>query len=375
MVNTLMAETDEDYLATASSLKRVWRFLTRLKVAAVLFVIALLLAALGSCFPQLSPSVATDAQQLAGWETGVRGRYGALMDVLAWIGVFRWFRSPAFLASLALLAVVTLMCTLDRWRAVWRRSFRSPVRLSNAAFDAASHTASLIGPSEADLPYLVRERLEGQGFRVRSETAGDVVYLRGDRNRLASLGTLVTHLAVLLLLLGAILSSGYGWREELSIEPGETAELGRGSRLAVRNEGFDMAHHPDGSVAAYQAQVAVSEGGQEVARGSVRVNEPLAYGGVGLYLRGYGEREGAYSVTLLAVRDPGYAPVVAAGFLLLLGLTLGFNFPRCWIQARFESDGALHVAGWAERRASDFGREFAGLVEDMEGWKGGEHQS
>jgi hypothetical protein len=71
------------------------------------------------------------------------------------------------------------------------------------------------------------------------------------------------------------------------------------------------------------------------------------------------------------VHDPGYGLIVAAGFLLLSGLTVSFNFPRSWIQARTEPDGTLRLAGWAERRACDFRREFTRLMGEMEGWKMG----
>ncbi len=345
-----------------SALKWTWHFLARLNVAVLLIAIVLLLAALGSCFPQSAPAtVAADAERLARWEAGVRARFGPLTALLAAVGVFRWFHSPAFLAPLTLLAVATLVCTLDRWRGVWRQTFHRPARPPDAIFDVAPLTARLTAPS----PRVVREALAGQGFCVRSETAGSIVYLRGDRNRLAPLATLVTHLAVLLLLLGAILSSGYGWRETLTIEPGETVEVGHESRLTLRNEGFTIARHPDGSVAAYNAEVTLIEGDREVAHRGVQVNEPLNYGGVGFYLSGYEQREGGYRVTLVAVRDPGYGLVVVAGFLLLLGLTVSFNFPHCWIHARIEPDGILCLAGRVERWAGDFGREFAGLAEEL----------
>jgi cytochrome c biogenesis protein ResB len=348
-----------------SSLKKVWHFLTRLKVAAVLMVILLLLVALGSCFPQIPLSVTADAERLARWETEVQARYGVLWGLLATLQVFGWFRSSIFLISLAFLAVATFVCTLDRWRAVWRRAFHSPPGFSGAIFDAAPHTARLVGALVTDWPSMVREPLERRGFRVLSQSEGDAVYLRGDRNRLAVMATLVTHLAVLALLLGVILSSGLGWREELAIGPDESIEVGHGSRLALRNDGFVIERYPDGSAADYRARVAVIEGNQVVTSGSVRVNQPLTYGGVGLFLRGYGETEGSYRVTLLAVRDPGYGLVIGAGFLLLLGLTVSFNFPRCCIQVRVNPDGTLDLAGWAERRACDFGREFTALVEKL----------
>ncbi len=347
-------------------LKRVWHFLTRLNVAAVLILVLLLLIALGSCFPQLSPPLAADAGRLAGWQTDVRSRYGGLADLLATMGVFRWSRSPVFLVSLALLAVATLVCTLDRWRIVWRRAFHRPVRGSDLAFEATPYTARLTGPSAAALPALVREHLARWSFRVRSETIGDVVYLRGDRNGLAPLATLVTHLAVLLLLLGAGLSIGYSWQETLTIEPGEIAGLGSGRGLAVRNDGFAISRYPDGNVATYQAEVAIIEGEQAVMGGKVRVNEPLIYDGVGFYLNGYGEKATGYRITLLAGRDPGYGLVIAAGFLLLVGLTVSFNFPPGHIYARIEPDGMLQLAGIAERWAGDFGGEFRALVAALE---------
>jgi len=358
-------------------------------VAAVIIVIVLLIAALGSCFPQLSSSVAADSERLARWEAVVRARYGALADLLATGGAFRCFRSPVFLIPLALLAVATLVCTLERWRGVWRRAFHQPVRCSDAALDGAPHTARLTAP-EAALPHgtapppligeagedIVREGLERRGFRVRTTevvtTNGPLIYLRGDRNRLAPLATLVTHIAVLLLLLGAVLSGVYSWREEVTIGPGETAEVGHGSGLALRNEGFAITRYPDGSVAGYEARVAVVAGGQEAARGGIRVNEPLTYGPVGFHLRGYGGTEDRYSIVLLAVHDPGYGPVIAAGFLLLLGMTVSFNFPHCWIHARVEPGGTLRLAGRADRRACDFGREFASLAEELRRAVGGD---
>jgi cytochrome c biogenesis protein ResB len=242
--------------------RRAWRWLTRTDVAAILIAVVLLLAALGSLFPQLVPTVAGDAERLARWQTAVRDRYGALTSLLEAAGAFRLFGSPLFLGVVALLAVSTLACVLNRWLAAWR----------------------------------------GTG-----------------RGRWMAIVALAEHLAVLLLLLGAILSS-FGWRETLTVGPGQTVAVGHGSGLALRNEGFTIARYPDGSPAGYEAQVAVAAVGQEAAR-RVGVNRPLAYRGVGVYLAGYQQTAVGYNVTLLAVRDPGYGLVVAAGVLFLLGVS------------------------------------------------------
>nr|HID13294.1 hypothetical protein [Anaerolineae bacterium] len=94
--------------------KRIYRFLGRMDVAAILIVVVLLLAALGSCFPQLPSSVAADPERLAQWEAGIRAKYGVLTDLLTASGAFRCFRSPLFLVPLTLLAVATLVCKVLR---------------------------------------------------------------------------------------------------------------------------------------------------------------------------------------------------------------------------------------------------------------------
>jgi cytochrome c biogenesis protein ResB len=346
-------------------LKRAYRSLARVDVAALLILVVLLVAVLGSFFPQLSLSVAADPERLARWEAVLRARDGTLADLLAASGAFRWFHSPFFLLPVALLTLTTLVCTLQRWRAVWRRSLHQPVRCSDAAFERAPHTARLSVAPGAPLVRVVRESLQRRGFRVRSAAAGDTVYLRGDRNRLSGLATLVTHLAVLLLLLGMALSGVYGWREEVTVGPDEMIEVGHGTELAVRNDGFVIQRYADGSVASYEAEVGLTRGSREVACGSVRVNGPLSYGGLALVLRGYGAVEEGHSVTLLVVCDPGYGPVIVAGFLMLLGLSVGFNFPRCRVHARVGPGEMVRLAGWSERRAWGFERDFAALVGEL----------
>jgi len=354
---------------TPGVLKRVYRFLARMDVAAGLIVAVFLLAALGSCFPQISPSVARDPKRLGEWEALVRARYGGLADALAAGGAFGWFRAPIFLAGLALLAAATLVCTLTRWRGVWRRAFHRPVRCSDAALESGPHTARLEASPEVDLAGAMRACLESRGFRVGTAEAvttnGRALDLRGDRNRLGALGTLVTHLGVLLLVLGAALSGAAGWREEITAGPGATTEIGHGTGLVVRNDGFALERYADGSVAGYKAQVTLFAAGQAVTRSPVRVNKPLNYRGVQLLLQAYAEAPDGTSVTLLAVRDPGYGPVVAAGFLLLLGMTVTLNLPHCRVHARIEPQGTVRLAGRAGRRAHGFGREFAALVKEI----------
>lgn len=98
-------------------MEKVWRFFGRLTVAAVLLLILLVVAALGTFFPQ-RPAASPEA--LARWEETVRARYGVLTGPLEVLGFFRWSQSPLLWVALTLVGLATVLCMLIRWRAFWR---------------------------------------------------------------------------------------------------------------------------------------------------------------------------------------------------------------------------------------------------------------
>ena len=355
-------------------LRRIWHLSMRLEVAAILLLIVLLLIALASCFPQLPQAALADPARLARWEAGLTVRYGKLTPLLKALNAFNFFRAPAFLLPAGLLLLTTLLCTLGRWRAVWQRALLPPIHHPLPAARSAPYIASLSLPP-AGLPqdeYLshltqyLQRLLEKRGFRVHTAVAeGHTMFLCGKRNRLAALATLLTHLAVLLLALGTLLSAWYGWRAEVTVGPDETAAIGHGSGLALRQEGFAISRYPDGSAAEYEARVSVIEDGAAVAGGTVRLNEPLSFRSVAVYLTGYAGSQDGYRLTFLVVHDPGYGLVICAGLLLLIGLTVSLNFPFARIQARVSAEEIL-LTGQCGRQAWEFDREFAAVTGEIE---------
>jgi cytochrome c biogenesis protein ResB len=346
-------------------LKRLWRFIVRMDVVSILIALPLVLAALGSCFPQLSLSIESDQTNLSLWQAQARTRYGSFTDILTSVGVFHFFRSPVFLSSLAILAASTLICTLDRWKAVWRRTFHQEIGCSDATFQTAPYSARL-SKKDSNLSENLHRHLVECGFRIQTKMDRDSLHLRGDRNRIALLATLVSHLGVVLLLIGPLLSVTLGWREEITIEPNQGTILPHQAGITVYHEGFSIERYPDNSVADYEAKIAIVHETGEVIHGLVRVNEPLSYRGVQLILSGYSGTSKNYTLTLMAVHDPGYGATISAGILLLLGMAVSFNFPHACIQARYEPDGNLLIAGRADRKAYNFEREFSRIVLALE---------
>jgi cytochrome c biogenesis protein len=346
-------------------LRQTWRFLVRMDVVAILIFLILLLAALGSCIPQYSRVIEEDPGRSGLWLEEAQERFGALTNVLSKAGAFKIFRTPYFTAALLILVISTLLCTLDRWRALWRRSFHPLVQCPDITFSIATHAIrfnTILAKNPEDILY---DRLSTRGYKVRTTRTDDALYLRGDRNRFSPLGTLISHLGVVLLVPGVVLSSLLGWQEELVVHPFHPTQSTKLATLALMYDGFTIERYTDGSASDYVAQIRLFLSDGPERQLSLRVNQPIHDQGVRIHLQGYQQVGDDYLLSLLMVHDPGYPLTLAAAFLVLLGMTISFNFPHRCIHIKLEKDGPVYLAGRAERRDYDLEDEFGKLVEEL----------
>ncbi len=346
-------------------LKRAWRFIVRLDVVAILIFLALLLAAVGSCIPQYSRALEEDPGRLETWLDGAQERYGHLTSALSAIGAFKIFRTPYFIVTVLALVISTLLCTLDRWRALWRRVFQPRVQCPDVTFSTTVHSIQLNPTSVTNLENIIYDRLTVRDYKVQMARTDDVIYLRGDRNRFFSLGTLVSHLGVVILVLGVLLSSLLGWREELIVHPFHPTQSTKLTTLALMHDGFTIERYADGSASDYIAHILIQPSDGSERQQSLRINQPLHDQGVTIHLQGYQQVGEDYLLSLLVVHDPGYGLVIVAGLLILLGMTISFNFPHRRIHIKLEKDGPLHLAAQADRRDYNLDDEFSALVEEL----------
>jgi len=345
---------------------RLWHFLGRVRLAVTLFIALLSTAAVGTLFPQMPPQVAVDPGARDQWLLLIQGRYGGLTRLLYFLGLFNLFRSLWFRLPLSLLIINAAICTINRMRSTWRVVFRPKVRVSDARFQKGPLRASLVAKSPTEGVEAVQKTLLRRRYRLSTEREGDALYIRADRNRMARLGSLITHLGLILLLISAFWIQEMGWREEVRLFPGEVRDIGPGL-FRVRSEGLQMERYPGGQPKEYRAYLTLFDGERELEGAVVRVNEPLTWRGVSLYLKSYkeGSTSGSYLVTLLAVHDPGFLPVISSAFLMFGGLMASFYLPHRSIWVKATERGELFLTARTEVDKEGLSREFGALVEEI----------
>lgn len=345
---------------------RLWHFLGRVRLAVILIIALLSTAALGTFFPQMPPQVALDPGARAQWLRLIQERYGGLAGLFYSLGLFNLFRSLWFRLPLSLLIINVTICTVNRIRSTWRVLFNPKVRLSEALFQKGPLLASLVAGSLKERTETVQETLLRRRYRLLTEREGDTLYIRADKNRMARLGSLITHLSLILLLISAFWIQEVGWREEVSLLPGEVRDIGPGL-FRVASEGLQIERYPGGQPKEYRAYLTLFDGERELEGVVVRVNEPLTWRGVSLYLKSYkeGSTSGAYLVTLMAVHDPGFLPVIFSAFLMLGGVMVSLYLPHRSIWAKLTERGEIFLTARAEVDKEGLSREFWALVEEI----------
>ncbi|MGH2532798.1 MAG: cytochrome c biogenesis protein ResB [Thermomicrobiales bacterium] len=335
---------------------RVWRFSCSVRAAAYEIVFLALLVLVGTLKGSIIPA------QIP--------RYVPVLEPL----VERWyafdvFHSLIFSATLALLAVVIVVCTINRVPGIWN-AITHPTVTTTRQFFRTAEPAAVFRPAEplataaAELTDLLRSR----SYRVLTERRGDEVHVYADKNRFARLGTFPFHLALILVLVGGIVGAEFGFRDPVfAVAEDATRDVGHGSSLRLRLDAFVETYNERAQPVAYRSDVVLYEGEREVRRQSITVNHPLNYGRYTFYQSGFGP------AAVLRVTDPNGAVVYedsvnflyrsrthpdAPGGLLELparGVRIELLFPNLQLDAKPEVGTVKLRPGEIYAQARDWG--------------------
>jgi cytochrome c biogenesis protein len=223
----------------------------------------------------------------------IHARYDPLLgsggvEILERVGVFNVFGSWWFSLSLILLLVSIVICTIDRTPRLWRESADLRVVQPDVYFDPTlPDRAATNGIGEAALAAV----LSRNRFRVRRAAVDGTVYLYGDRHQYTKLATLFTHLGLILFLVAAAVTSRLGFEAPLVVAAGDTStvqSIGTPGLLVVKNNGFEAPLLPSGGFADFTTDLSVYRDGAEIARKTIRVNDPLSVAGFTFHQNGFG---------------------------------------------------------------------------------------
>jgi cytochrome c biogenesis protein len=273
-------------------LGRVWHFFTSVRLALVLIFAITAAVFAGTMLDQVAPSVRSDPAMYAQWLSRVEGTYGAFpTKVFDFFDLFNVFHTLWFRVLIGLLTVNIIVCTLNRWKGIWRTAFPQRIRMTDAFFQHARFNARYVlnEPPEA-AAVTVKKGLKHTRYRVSTEAEAGSVALYADRNRFSRFGTFVSHLSLVMILAGTVVGGMWGVSDpEFIVPEGMTRDVGLGTDLSVRLEHFTDEYYVEGPPKDFRSEIVIFKDGEEVKRGTTRVNSPVTYGGMKFFQSFFGQ--------------------------------------------------------------------------------------
>jgi cytochrome c biogenesis protein len=256
---------------------KIWRFFTSVRNAIYEIAFLTLLVLIGTLRGSSVPQWIAD---------GIPGLQPLVDRWYAW----DVFRSPVFAGTLAVITVAIIICTLNRVPGIWAVITHPKITttrgfLRGAETNAVYTTSTAIDSVESSIETVLKQKR----YRVLTEQVGDETHFYADKNRWSKLGTFPFHLGLILILVGGIVASVYGFRDnEFVIPEGSRRNVGHGTGLSVELNRFRDNWSAIGVPIDYRSDITIYEGGEPVKSGSVQVNGPLSYGNATFYQSSFG---------------------------------------------------------------------------------------
>ena len=267
-------------------LSTLWDSLTSVRLTIPLLIVL----AVVSIFGTLIPQNATPEEYLRIYKVST-------YKILRILGFLDMYHAGWFVFLLALLSLNLMACSLRRWPSV-RKFFSQPeIKIEEGQWKGIPPGRRFSVPLSARDPLIeIQSRLSRAFAQPRILREEGLGYLLAERGKSSRLGFYCIHLSILVILLGAMIGSFYGFRGYVNITEGETVDrvfLRSGQHVhplgfKVKLDQFSVSFYPTGAPQEFKSTVTILEGSQRVLTEPIRVNEPLTYKGISLYQSSYG---------------------------------------------------------------------------------------
>jgi cytochrome c biogenesis protein len=269
---------------------RLYRFLISKRTGLFLILAMGLLSLVGTLLEQAPDRVRDDPQAYATWLDSIRPKYGGWTNPLNMAGLFEVFSSVWFKSVTILLAISIIACTVHRMPQMWKRAMHPRIHVAEAFFSHAGLRAQVTVPLPPEQALeQVRAALNGRRFRTIADPKGPGLNLYADRFRYFQFGTILSHVAFVMILGAVLISNTTGFKNtQFPVTIGTRAEVGHGTGLTVEAKSFSDTYQEDGRPKDYVSELVLYRGDKELASQEVRVNSPLRWDGVTFYQSYFG---------------------------------------------------------------------------------------
>jgi cytochrome c biogenesis protein len=355
-----------DEKRTLSLMDRVWNLFISVKFAIVTLIVLAATSILGTIIEQNQPPEKYH-QIYEDWAYTLLDR----------INLFDMYHSWWFLLILVVFTVNLSCCTIDRFPKMLR-VVRNPRTKLDGNLEKTLSLSDRWKRKEflSEWTRKYSEVLSASFAMPKVTEDRGEVHLYAETGVVSRFGVYVTHLSIIIIFIGAIVGLRFGFKGFVNIPEGESVTQipVRGGTVmqdlgfTVRCNSFSLETYPSGQPKAYKSDLSIIDGGQEVLRKTIVVNDPLQYKGIWFYQSSYGQAGGVTAQVKVSRRDgtPKGALALAPNETFPIdgyGIVRGVNYEQNYqgkgpaLQVVVEKPGQPTASFWIVQGRPDLDRQ------------------
>jgi cytochrome c biogenesis protein len=267
----------------------MWEFFCSLKLSIVLLIGLALTSIIGTIVPQgnIPPEYLQTISE-------------AKFKLYQSLSFFDMYHSWWFMLLLYLLTVNLVACSIKRLPRVWKMATEPQLVMDDGLEKSLSNTYEFKVSGD---PAAQREKLKSflkseMGEPVVTEKDG-ACHLFVQKNPWSRLGVYVVHLSIIVIFIGALLGSFFGYKAMVNIVEGTSVDTVFTPKekpikldFSVMCEKFSVSYYDTGAPREFKSILTILENGKPVKgyeKIPIIVNDPLTYKGITFYQSSYGQ--------------------------------------------------------------------------------------
>jgi cytochrome c biogenesis protein len=264
----------------------IWSALASVKLTLLLLIILAVASILGTIIPQ-QQSAMEWAQRLS----------PSAVSFLNSLQLFDLYHSAWFRLIIGVLALNLIVCSIDRFPSSLKlyRALPQPDRTKPYENLPPQRILSVEGDLNA-VSNRVAEFLKSKYRKVESKETGKGHYVSGEKGRYSYFSVYLVHFSVLLILIGSIIGSFFGFEAFVNIPEGGMADTVTSGKsgvsmklpFEVRCDRFVAEFYDSGAPKEYRSDLSFIFRGKVAMQGALIVNAPITFMGITFYQSSYG---------------------------------------------------------------------------------------
>ncbi len=292
-------------------IKKIISFLGNVKLGVIYLIILALLSVLGSTYIKQGESFITYYKE-----------YGETAAKIIWITYLNnVFHAWYYQLLIVLVALAVIFATIERFPAIYKTAYgKVEKKMPEGVLKKPSTIKFNLNLNLEEALDKVVKFIHNLGFRKVEVIKEDSYYIFAEKGRISRLGMLVTHIGIIVFLIGAFLGSYFGVRGQIEIPEGEKVNYIKKYRegslipsdeiyklpFEIRVNKFWLEFYDSkefaGAVKSYNSEIEIYKDNALKLKTVIKVNKPAEFEGYRIFQTSYGKTGEIKNASIVIVK-------------------------------------------------------------------------